>query len=140
VTTFVTFLTSLGALIGVLFELLLWLVGTFGGLLLWCLFWLCAVNWKKGWTALAQGGWMPVVLLNLVVALVWSGIAPSNYDVSGLFSLSNFWWQLLVVVSLTLLALFFGWLQGVLGWAPPEIDLEPPAVEHGHGHHGHHPH
>jgi hypothetical protein len=110
------------------------------GVLLWCLFWLFAVNWKKAWTALGQGGWVPVVLLNFVAAFVWSGIVPIPYPVGDQFSVPNFWWQLGVVIGLTLLALFFGWLQGVLGWAPPEINLEPAAVHHGHGHHGHHPH
>jgi hypothetical protein len=115
-------------------------VGELVGVLLWCLFWLCAVNWKRAWTVLAQGGWAPVVLLDLVAALAWSGIAPAPFDLDGSFHLPNFWWQLLVVVCLTLLALFFGWLQGVLGWAPAEVSLEPPAVHHGHHahHHAHH--
>jgi hypothetical protein len=37
-----------------------------------------------------------------------------------------------------LLTLFCGWLQGVLGWTPPEIELEPPAAPVGHHDHGHH--
>jgi hypothetical protein len=53
--------------------------------------------------------------------------------------LPNFWSQLVAVTGLALLALFSGWLQGILGWAPAEISVEPPAAHHGHGHHhGHH--
>ena len=40
--------------------------------------------------------------------------------------------RLKLLAALTLLC---GWLQGLLGWTPAEVNLEPPvAVEHGHGH------
>jgi hypothetical protein len=114
-------------------------VGELVGVLLWCAFWLWAVNWKKVWPVLSQGGWAPVVLLVIVSALVWSQIAPGIYDVFGLFTLSNFWAHLVAGAVLAALALFFGWLQGVLGYTPAEINLEPPVAHHHHGHHhGHH--
>ncbi|MCI0458022.1 MAG: hypothetical protein L0Z62_13745 [Gemmataceae bacterium] len=104
----------------------------------WVAWWLWAVNWRRAWAVLAEGAWIPVLLLMLVAALVWSRLAPTP--------VGNFWWQLGAVGLLAAVALFCGWLQGVFGWYPPEIDLEPPAVHsdesHGHEHpvgtlHGH---
>ena len=110
----------------------------------WVAWWLGAVNWRKVWPILARGAWAPVVLVILLVTLVWSQLAPAPGDLFGA-RLDNFWWQLGDVTLLTLSALLCGWLQGLLGWAPPEINLEPPpgaAVTHGHQHpvgtlHGH---
>jgi hypothetical protein len=112
----------------------------------WCAWWLWAVNWKKAWPVLAQGGWAPVVLLSVVVALVWSRISPAPCDCLGV-TLPNFLWQLGAVGGLVALALFFGWLQGKLGWGPPDVSYEPPALEHDfyehvgdHDHHDRHDH
>lgn len=102
----------------------------------WIAWWLGGVNWKKAWPMLAQGGWAVVVLLTVLGALVWSAIAPSSVTILGLFPLGNFWWQLGACTLLTLLALFCGYVQGAMHWAPMEISFDPPA----HGHHGHHGH
>jgi hypothetical protein len=120
---------SLAWLPGVLFPLLL--------LVLWCAWWLGCVNWKNAWPVLAEGGWMPVVLLMLMVALGWSRISRSTCNCLG-FPIANFFWQLLGVTGITLLALLCGWLQSRLGWTPAEVSFEPPPQEHGHGHHGAH--
>jgi hypothetical protein len=113
--------------------------GEIVGVLLWCAFWLAAVNWKRAWTVLGEGGWAPVVLLLLVGALVWSRIAFGVYYVWDMFVIPNFWAHLLAGSGLVALALFCGWLQGVLGWTPAEINLEPHAAHH-HGHDHHHQH
>lgn len=105
--------------------------------LLWCVFWLSAVNWKKVWPVLAQGGWAPAVLIGLVVTLAWSRIDERSCNCLGFMTLPNFWWQFGTVSTLAAIALFCGWLQGYLNWAPAEINLDPPPVSHGHGHHGH---
>jgi hypothetical protein len=111
-------------------------------LIVWLAWWLLAVNWRKTWPVLARGGWVPVVLLVVLAALVWSRVVPWQWELSPGAVLPNFWWQLFAVALLALSALFCGWLQGVLGRVPPEIDYEPPApTAHGHdnGHeHGHH--
>ena len=107
-------------------------------LIAWLAWWLWGVNWKNAWTVLAQGAWLPVLLLMIVSALVWSQIAPSDCSCLGFVRVANFWWQLGGVGLLVAVTLFCGWLQGVLGWTPSEISLEPPpapALEHGHGHH-----
>jgi len=106
-------------------------------MIVWIAWWLWAVNWKKAWPVLARGAWAPAVLLVVVGALVWSRIAPSDFGL-GFMILPNFWWQLVAVGLLAGVALFCGWLQGVMGWTPPEISLEPPVVhDAGHGGHGH---
>jgi hypothetical protein len=107
--------------------------------LIWCVFWLWAVNGKKAWPVLAQGGWAPVVLLMVTITLAWSRIANESYDGLGFVTVPNFWWQLGAVSVLVALALFCGWLQGYFHMTPPDIEVEPPAVAHAHGHdHGHH--
>ena len=122
--------------------ILLRLIGELGGLiagwallLAWIAWWLWGVNWKKAWPVLAQGAWAPAVLLIVIGALVWSRIAPSDCTCLGFVTVPNFWWQLGGVGLLAAITLFCGWLQGVFGWAPAEIDLEPPpAADHGHHH------
>jgi hypothetical protein len=102
----------------------------------WVAWWLWGCDWSKAWGVLARGAWVPVVLLMVIVAAVWAGLAPSTYNVFELFPVANFWWQLGAVTLVVLLALFCGWLQGALGWTPPEIELHPPAiVHHDHAHH-----
>jgi hypothetical protein len=134
---------SLVQLVTTLFQLLMEVGGLAlenALLIVWVAWWLWAVNWTKAWDVLARGGWMVVVLLTILAALVWSALAPSNMDLFGLFPLANFWWQLGAVTGLVLLALFCGFVQGKFGWAPPEISFDPPAPAHDahHGHGGHH--
>jgi hypothetical protein len=106
-------------------------------LILWCVWWLLCVNWKKAWPILAAGGWVPIILLVLMSSLVWSRLYPTC-DCLG-FPLPVFLWQLVSVTILVLLALFCGWVQGRLGWTPAEVHFDPPPPEHGHhGHGGHH--
>src|SRR5687767_8224128 len=88
---------------------------------IWMAFWLWAVNWKKVWPTLAEGAWAPCVLLILIAALVWSRIVPGTFSFLGFVSIPNFWWQLGGVGALAALALFSGWLQGVLHYSPVEV-------------------
>ncbi len=106
-------------------------------LIAWVAWWLFGVDWSKAWGVLAKGGWAVVVLLTVIAALAWASLAPGTFDGWGSVPIPNFWWQLGAATLIVLLALFCGWLQGVLGWAPAEINLEPPAVAHAE-HHGHH--
>lgn len=107
-------------------------------LLIWTAWWLGAVNWARLGDALRRGAWAPFVLLLVVAALVWSRLDPTPGRFLGI-PLPNFWWQLGNVILLALYTLFLGWLQGILHWAPRELNLEPPAhghdPHHGHGHH-----
>jgi len=108
-------------------------------LLLWFLFCLLAVNWKKMWPVLREGGWVPLTLLTILVALVWSQIQPNSVRLFGFVHVGNFWWQAGAVALLAGLGLFAGWMQQRYSWFPLEIPVEPPPLEHGHGHeHGHH--
>jgi hypothetical protein len=119
---------------------------------LWCVWWLCAVNWGRLWPVLGRGSWAPVVLLMILAALAWSRMDPSHFaalrwervdpvsESQPFLLIPPFWWHLGAVSLLVALALFCGFLQGVLGWAPEELSLEPPAVAHDHGHGAGHPH
>ncbi len=121
--------------LGSLAHELMQLVGHWSLWLIWIAWWLAGVNWKKAWPVLGIGGWAPFVLLMVLVALVWSQIAPGGCEACGL---PNFWTQLGSVGLLAGSALLCGWLQGRFHLAPAEINLDPPA--HAHGHHHHHGH
>ncbi len=103
-------------------------------LIFWVAWWLLGVNWKRVWPVLARGAWAPLCLLTILVAMVWSQIWPSTQTWLGFLAVPNFWWQLGASTVWLGSALFAGWLQGVLGWAPADIDLDPPAHDDGHGH------
>jgi len=103
-------------------------------IILWVLWWLLGVNWKKMWPVLAMGAWLPLALVIIVAALVWSRIEPGPGNFLGLLTIESFWWQLGNLSFLVALALFCGYLQGLLGWTPPEVDLDPPATA-AHEHH-----
>jgi hypothetical protein len=105
---------------------------------LWCVWWLFAVDWRKMWPVLERGAWAPAVLLLVVSAYAWSRIAPGECGCLGFMRIPNFWWQLGSVGTLAALALFCGWLQGLLGWAPPDYPIKPPGAGMAEGHHGHH--
>jgi hypothetical protein len=113
----------------------LWQLGASWALvLLWIVWWLAAVNWTKLWPVLGKGAWAALSLLCVLVALAWSRIAPADCSCG----LPSFWWQLGATVGLVLLAFLCGWVQGLLHWAPAEINLNPPVHGHGHDHgHGH---
>ena len=107
--------------------------------LLWFVYCLFAVNWKKLWPTLREGGWLPGTLLCILVALAWSQILPMAVRLFGFMHLCNFWWQAGAVAFWACLGLFAGWLQQRCSWTPREIAVEPPPLEHSHGHgHGHH--
>jgi hypothetical protein len=72
----------------------------------------------------------------IVAALVWSQMVPSDCRCLGTITVANFWWQLEALALLVAATMFCGWLQGLFGWAPTEIDLDPPVV----GHHAVHDH
>jgi hypothetical protein len=110
--------------------------------LVWIVFWLLCVNWQKLWLVLAHGAWVPVVLLGVFSALIWSRLEVRSCNCLG-FPLPNFWWQLGTVALLIAVALLSGWFQGVIRYAPPEINVEMPTGHNGHDHdhghgHGHH--
>ncbi|MSQ94473.1 MAG: hypothetical protein EXR98_07945 [Gemmataceae bacterium] len=115
--TLVIQLASLG------FHWLLWIVWA-----AWCLW---GINWKKTRHFLACGAWAPAVLLLLLIAIVWSRIDARPCASCGL---PNFWWQLGYVSMFAGIAMFCGWLQTVLHWTPHDINLDPPAHGHDHGH------
>jgi hypothetical protein len=114
-------------------------IGLLLALAAWVAWWLLCVDWQKAWQVLALGASVPVILILVVVALVWSQIMPSSATLFGAVTLANFWWQLLLLVVLAGLALFCGWLQGVIAWQPLVVEVEPVA-DHSHASHGEHDH
>jgi hypothetical protein len=131
-------LIQIGGLLGKLLAPLVTLLAGWLLLLVWIAWWLWAVNWKKIWPVLADGAWVPALLLMVGGALAWSQLAPGTCSCLGIVTVPNFWWQLGDIALLAVLTLLCGWVQGLLGWQPAEINLEPPvsaAHEHGEGHH-----
>ena len=108
------------------------------GLLLllgWVAWWLWGVNWVTAWDWLGRGAWVALVLLVVIAALVWSQIAPAPLRL-GFVEVGNFWWQLVATGLLACLALFCGWVQGVMGWMPADVPIYPAEATHDdtHGH------
>ena len=136
--------------LGLLAGQLLLLAGRWALVIAWLAWWLWGVNWSRVWLVLGRGAWLVVVLLMLTAALVWSQVAPSDRTWRmpssspespslTIITVPNFWWQLGGVSTLASTALLCGWIQGRLGWAPPEMSVEPPPEAHGDGHdYGHH--
>jgi hypothetical protein len=130
-------LVELGGALGTLLVEFLKLAVAWSPLIAWVAWWLWAADWRKLWPTLAQGAWLPVVLLSIMVALVWSALTPTSVVVAGLAEVSNFWWQLGAVGLVVGVALFCGWLQILFGWQPAELDLNAElahAHEHEHAH------
>jgi len=107
-------------------------------ILAWLAWWLWGVNWKKVWPVLAQGAWAPLVLLIVLAAMTWSRLDPVPCTCLGFITLPNFWWQLLGVSLLVGLTFLCGWLQGVFGWEPADVNLDPPAASAHAADHAHH--
>ena len=96
--------------------------------LLWCAFWLFAVNWKRAWVVLGQGGWVPLVLLIVMTTFVWSRIAPVDCSCLRIVTIPNFWWQFGEVLLFVALAFFCGWLQDYFQLTPREVEVQPAQV------------
>jgi hypothetical protein len=92
---------------------------------LWVAWCLGCVNWKKAWPVLADGAWVGVILVILLASLAWAKMEPSSYILLETLFIPNFWWQLSCVIAIALVALFCGWLQGLLGWTPMQAAVEP---------------
>jgi hypothetical protein len=104
----------------------------------WCAWWLCCVDWKKLWAVLAAGAWAPALLLVLMGGAVWKVLDPRDLTWPGYY-IPALTWHVGATVGLAALAMFCGWLQALLGWAPPEFPVHPAPAAHGHDHgHGHH--
>lgn len=103
-------------------------------LVAWLAWWLFGVNWRKVWPVLSGGGWVPFVLLIILGAAAWAALQP--VPCSCLKDVPPFWSHLGAVGLLAGITLLCGWLQGLLQWAPADINLDPPtAPAHAHGHH-----
>jgi hypothetical protein len=99
----------------------------------WCAWWLWCVNWTKLWPVLARGAWAAVVLFILMGGVVWGRVDPMPLTWSGYY-IPALTWHLGATMILAAVALLCGWLQGVLGWAPPEFPVHPAPAAHGHDH------
>jgi ABC-type nickel/cobalt efflux system permease component RcnA len=102
----------------------------------WIAFCLFGIHWKKASAALTEGAWIPLALLLVFTALLWSQFAPSELSVWGFFNLPNFLWQLVAILTVVGVGLFCGWVQFRYHWFPQDVPVGPP--EHGHGHADHH--
>jgi hypothetical protein len=112
-----------------------WLLTVVLPLGLWCVWWLCCTDWPKLWPVLARGAWAAVVLFVLMGGVVWGRLDPDGFGAPG-YALAA---HVAAAAGLAGLAFFCGWLQGLLGWTPPEFPVHPPAAAHDHGHaHAHH--
>jgi len=109
-------------------------------LLLWIAFWLYAVNWRKLYPLLMQGGLIGVLLIAFLAILVWSSIAVPTGDgmhhVYGL-KVSNLVGKTVYVSSLLVIAFLCGTVQlsGTCGRLCRFEDAAPAVVHREHAHH-----
>src|SRR4051812_39521331 len=96
------------------------------GYVAWCLL---AVNWRRTWPVLAAGGLLALVVIGLAGGVAWAFVFPTRPPIP------NYLWHVGVAALLICIAFACGWLQGRLGWCPPDITFEPPPLSHDHDHH-----
>lgn len=127
--------------VGNLILAVLTLLAPWTPLAAWLAYWLFAADWSKLWPVMARGGWIGVVLIGLMMALIWGVVAPptgGKHVILGL-SLSNFVGKFVYVTALLVMMTVCGSVQlsGACGrWASfPEP--EPEDDHHGHDDHGH---
>lgn len=82
-------------------------------LIAWIAFWLLAVNWKKLYPILMDGGLVGVVLIALMAILVWSVISEPADGYHHLYGLqvSNIVGKTVYVTCLTVIAFLCGTVQ-----------------------------
>jgi hypothetical protein len=103
-------------------------------LIVWSLW---GTNWRRLWPVLAEGGWIPLVLIGIMAAAVWAFVFPKNVIVLGFMPVANGLWQFGAVTLMICLSLACGWLQGRMNWYPPEISFDPPPPVHDPHHSAH---
>lgn len=113
-------------------------------LIAWIAFWLLAVNWKKLYPVLAQGGAVGVFLIGMMMILIWGLIAPPPDGVHRLLGLhtANFVGKTVYVTMLLTIAALCGSIQlsgslGTLTWFAKDDEQPHETSGHGHGDHGH---
>jgi hypothetical protein len=140
-------LEQLAAIIVALFNLLTVLLQAllpWTPLVLWIVFWLFAVNWKKLYPVLMeQGGGIGIVLIALMATLVWAAVSEppgGHHSLLGLHP-SNVFGKAVYVFGLGLIASLCGSVQlaGGCGALCRFDEEDNPAVEEAHAHsHDHH--
>lgn len=150
--TMLELLTSLQALLIAGWNVVTTLLGLllpWTALIAWVAYWLFAVNWVKLREVIAQGGWIGVVLIGLMMVLVWGVVAPPDDGFHRLFGLtvSNFTGKTVYVTALLTIMFLCGSVQlsGACGSLahfpePVEDDSHGGHDDHGHGGHGHDDH
>lgn len=103
---------------------------------LWCIWWLLCVNWTKLWPVLGRGAWAAVVLFVLMAGSIWGWLDPVECHIFGII-VSPLAWHLGSAIILLAVALFCGWLQGLIHWNPPDFPVQPTLATHDHGHSHH---
>lgn len=123
---------------GDLFVYLVQLIAPWTPLLAWIAFWLFAVNWVKLRDVMVRGGFVGVVLIGLVWALVWGTVSPvDQHEMLGL-AVGNYVGKMMYVTVLLCIMFLCGSLQ-LAGFLPAccrFTEEETPAAED-HPHEGH---
>ena len=112
-------------------------------LIAWVAFWLFAVDWRRLGNVFWSGGWIGVVLIGIVWALVWGVVAPpeTGRHYILVLSVSNFVGKIVYVAALLCIMLLCGAVQNsglVDPWVRFEDDEPAPADHHPADAHAHH--
>ena len=82
-------------------------------LIAWLAFNLFAIDWSRTWPILARGGWIGVVLLGVMAAVIWGTVAPpldGSHYLLGL-TLSNFVGKFVYGTAILVMMLLCGSVQ-----------------------------
>jgi len=84
-------------------------------LIVWCVFWLFAVNWQSMHKTLWSGGWIAILLIAATAVLVWGSVDPSTHDfgitASDYQGTSNFVGKTVYVTGLLAIMMLCGAVQ-----------------------------
>lgn len=131
-------IVALASLLAVLLQTLL----PWTPLLLWVVFWLFAVNWKKLYPILMeQGGGIGVLLIAIMATLVWASVSEppgGHHSLLGLHP-GNIFGKAVYVFGLGLIASLCGSVQlaGGCGTLCRFEEDDAPALEEAHAHDHH---
>ncbi len=102
-------------------------------LLIWCVFWLFAVDWTRLRHIMLRGGWIGVVLIGVVMVVAWQQLDPEAADsLLGLMNLNGYIEKMMYVTGLFSLMFICGAVQLTGCCGPSRTEAAEATEANGH--------